>query len=61
MGTPMAGAGLSASLRDLARFGDLLRCEGECNGKQLIPASAVPSKLGASTAMAFVSRRRQRW
>lgn len=40
-GMPMAGGGLSATLRDLARFGELMRREGEWNGKQLIPASVV--------------------
>ncbi|MER8684396.1 MULTISPECIES: serine hydrolase [unclassified Mesorhizobium] len=40
-GTAMAGAGLSATARDLARFGELMRREGEWNGKQLIPASFV--------------------
>ena len=36
----MAG-GLSASLRDLARFGELMRRDGEWNGRQLVPASVV--------------------
>ncbi|MER8880795.1 serine hydrolase [Mesorhizobium sp. M0684] len=40
-GTPMAGAGLSATVRDLARFGELMRRNGEWNGKQLVPASVV--------------------
>ncbi|MFD2058442.1 serine hydrolase domain-containing protein [Mesorhizobium calcicola] len=40
-GMSVAGAGLCTSLRDMARFGELIRCEGSCNGKQLIPASAV--------------------
>lgn len=38
---PTAGGGLYASLRDLARFGELIRREGEWNGRQLIPASVV--------------------
>lgn len=40
-GMPMAGGGLSVSLRDMARFGELMRREGEWNGKQIIPASVV--------------------
>ncbi|MER8836962.1 serine hydrolase [Mesorhizobium sp. M0909] len=40
-GRSMAGAGLSATLRDMARFGELMRCEGAWHGKQLIPASVV--------------------
>ncbi|MCK1409424.1 serine hydrolase [Bradyrhizobium sp. 76] len=41
VGMPSAAGGLSVSLRDLARFGELMRQEGEWNGKQVIPASAV--------------------
>ncbi len=37
----MGGAGLNASLRDLARFGELMRCEGSWNGRQVIPAAVV--------------------
>jgi CubicO group peptidase (beta-lactamase class C family) len=40
-GMPMAGGGLSASLRDLARFGQLMLQGGQWQGKQLIPASVV--------------------
>ena len=40
-GMPMGGGGLSASLRDLARFGELMRREGEWHGRQLIAAAAV--------------------
>ena len=40
-GMAMAGGGLSASLRDMARFGELMRREGAWNGRQLIPASVV--------------------
>jgi len=40
-GMPMAGGGLSASLRDLARFGELMRREGDWNGKQVIPSTVV--------------------
>jgi CubicO group peptidase (beta-lactamase class C family) len=41
VGTPMGGGGLSATLRDLARFGELMRREGEWGGKQVIPAAVV--------------------
>ncbi|WOH57664.1 serine hydrolase [Bradyrhizobium sp. BWC-3-1] len=41
VGMPLVGGGLNASLRDLARFGELMRCEGEWNGKQLIPRSVA--------------------
>jgi CubicO group peptidase (beta-lactamase class C family) len=41
IGVPMGGGGLSASLRDLARFGELMRREGEWNGRQLVPPAVV--------------------
>ncbi|MEJ6021194.1 serine hydrolase domain-containing protein [Ramlibacter sp. PS4R-6] len=40
-GTPMGGGGLSATLRDLARFGELMRREGDWHGKQVVPAAVV--------------------
>ncbi|WP_352631834.1 serine hydrolase [Mesorhizobium sp. M0227] len=40
-GMPMAGGGLSTTLRGLARFGELMRCEGAWSGDQIIPASVV--------------------
>jgi CubicO group peptidase (beta-lactamase class C family) len=41
LGVPMGGGGLSAGLRDLARFGELMRRQGDWNGRQLIPAAVV--------------------
>ncbi len=41
IGVAMGGGGLSACLRDLCRFGELMRCEGAWGGKQLIPAEVV--------------------
>jgi CubicO group peptidase (beta-lactamase class C family) len=40
-GVPMGGGGLSASLRDLARFGELMRCDGAWHGRQLVPEAVV--------------------
>jgi CubicO group peptidase (beta-lactamase class C family) len=40
-GVEMAGAGLSACLRDLARFGELMRCDGAWHSAQVIPAAVV--------------------
>ncbi|MCK1518844.1 serine hydrolase [Bradyrhizobium sp. 17] len=40
-GMQSAGGGLSAALRDVARFGELMRCKGDWKGKQLIPESVV--------------------
>jgi CubicO group peptidase (beta-lactamase class C family) len=41
IGVAMGGGGLSASLRDLCRFGELLRCEGAWHGKQILPAEVI--------------------
>jgi len=40
-GVPMGGAGLNATLRDLARFGELMRCDGAWGSRQVIPAAVV--------------------
>jgi hypothetical protein len=40
-GVAMGGAGLHAGLRDLVRFGELMRCEGSWAGRQIIPAEVV--------------------
>ena len=41
IGTPFAGGGLNAGLRDIARFGEMLRNGGRFNGQQIVPASVV--------------------
>ncbi|MBO0936391.1 serine hydrolase [Fibrella sp. HMF5335] len=41
LGTPFAGGGFNAGLRDLARFGELIRNRGNYQGQQLIPAAAI--------------------
>jgi len=40
-GTPFAGGGLNAGLRDMARLGQLLLQDGRSNGQQVIPAAAI--------------------
>ncbi|WP_238937643.1 serine hydrolase [Pseudoalteromonas sp. S16_S37] len=40
-GTPFAGGGLSASLRDLGRIGQLMLNEGEFNNSRIFPKSVV--------------------
>ncbi|WP_415182596.1 serine hydrolase [Phaeovulum sp.] len=41
IGTPFAGGGFNATLRDMARFGQLMLNEGNWNGDQIIPAEAI--------------------
>jgi hypothetical protein len=40
-GTAMGGGGLAATLRDMARFGEMLRCDGSLQGNQIVPAAVV--------------------
>ncbi len=39
--TPFAGGGFNATLRDMARFGQLVLNEGKWDGEQIIPAEAI--------------------
>ena len=41
VGVAMGGGGLCATLRDMARFGELMRCEGAREDGQVIPAAVV--------------------
>lgn len=41
IGVEMGGGGLSACLRDVARFGEMLRRDGDWQGTQVVPASVV--------------------
>jgi CubicO group peptidase (beta-lactamase class C family) len=41
IGTPFAGGGLNTGLRDLARFGEMMRNGGRYNGQQIVPQAAV--------------------
>lgn len=43
LGTPFAGGGLSATLRDLARLGLVMLQEGKLNGTEVIPKAAIDS------------------
>ena len=41
VGTEAGGGGLNTTLRDLARFGEAMRCDGSFNGHQIVPAAVV--------------------
>lgn len=50
-GMPFAGGGLNPVLRDMARFGEMMRQNGTANGCQIVPAAALDSiRAGASKA-----------
>ncbi|MEW6445446.1 MAG: serine hydrolase [Pseudomonadota bacterium] len=52
-GTPFAGGGLSASLRDLGRIGLLMLNEGEINGQRLFPSQVLTNIRSGGSKKAF--------
>ncbi len=40
-GTENGGGGLNLTLRDMARFGEMIRLDGRFNGQQIVPKAAV--------------------
>ncbi|WP_426237445.1 serine hydrolase domain-containing protein [Pararhizobium sp. DWP1-1-3] len=52
-GTPFAGGGLNAGLRDMARVGQLLLDDGVVGGKRLVPEAAIQSISGGGDKAAF--------
>ena len=51
-GHNVTGCGFNATLRDMARYGQLLLDRGECNGRQLIAPAAIDAVLaGADPAI----------
>lgn len=55
LGTAFGGGGLNASLRDFARFGEMLRKGGRWNGKQILPPAVVKAILTPGDAAAFAA------
>lgn len=41
VGVAMGGGGMSACLRDLARFGEMMRRQGDWQGRQVVPSAVV--------------------
>ncbi len=52
-GTPFAGGGLSAGLRDLGRIGLLMLNEGELNGERLFSSEVVANIREGGSRKAF--------
>jgi len=52
-GTEFAGAGFNASLRDLARFGEMMRNDGVFNGRRIVPAAAIADIRGGADSAHF--------
>ncbi len=53
IGTPFAGGGLSAGLRDMARIGQLVLDGGMINGQRLVPEAAIARIRAGGDRMAF--------
>lgn len=53
LGTPFAGGGLDAGLRDLARFGEMMRCNGVWHGCRIIPQKAIEDICNGGSKEAF--------
>jgi CubicO group peptidase (beta-lactamase class C family) len=53
LGTPFAGGGFNAGLRDMARFGQLMLDEGKWRGERLFPASVVENIREGGSPDAF--------
>lgn len=54
IGTESGGGGLNCTLRDLARFGELMRHGGRVDGAQVLPAAAVAETAAGGSPEAFV-------
>jgi CubicO group peptidase (beta-lactamase class C family) len=52
-GTPQVGLSLNVRLRDLARFGELMRMGGASNGQQIIPSRVVDDIRRGGSREAF--------
>ncbi len=69
IGTPFAGGGLSAGMRDMGRIGLLMLNEGVINGKRLFPAGAAqairaggdPKKFGTNYPALIGGSYRSMW
>ena len=44
-GVEFAGAGLNLTLRDMARFGEMMRLGGRFNGRQIVPSAVIDDIL----------------
>ena len=53
IGTPFAGGGLSAGLRDMGRIGQLMLNDGVMHGKRLFPAQVVKNIRAGASKTAF--------
>jgi CubicO group peptidase (beta-lactamase class C family) len=57
IGTAFGGGGLMASLRDMARFGEMMRLGGRWQGAEIVPPAAVARIFKGGDPAAFVATR----
>ena len=57
IGTGFWGGGMSATLRDMARFGEMIRLGGRWQGQQIVPPAAVAAIMKGGDPSAFVAAR----
>ncbi|MFM7026425.1 MAG: serine hydrolase domain-containing protein [Limnohabitans sp.] len=55
VGNEFAGGGLNAGLRDMVRFGEMMRLGGRFNGQQIIPEAVVRDIVAGGDRSAFPS------
>ncbi|MFT4195908.1 serine hydrolase domain-containing protein [Ottowia sp.] len=55
LGTESGGGGLNCTLRDLARFGELMRHGGRVDGAQVLPAAAIAETAAGGSPAAFTA------
>lgn len=55
IGTPFAGGGFNATLRDLARLGQLVLQEGQWQGEQILPPAAIARIFGGGDPEKFAA------
>jgi hypothetical protein len=53
-GAAVASGGFNCRLRDLARFGEMIRLQGRYNGQQIVPAAVVADIRRGGSPAAFV-------
>jgi CubicO group peptidase (beta-lactamase class C family) len=57
IGTPAAASGFNARLRDLARFGEMIRRGGHYNGQQIVPTEVISEIRRGGSREAFAKAR----
>ena len=55
MGNEFAGGGFNAALRDLARFGEMMRLDGKFNGRQIVPKAVIDDIRKGGDRQAFAT------